>query len=393
MIALRHVSLSLLFTAAAASAVDGQSCAVSSARLTRTNLQHHSSVTDDQTRRLTLRWQRGDCELRVDARGDFRVLPDLSAVTAIEDGGYFDIEERDGDRERSVRITRGRDGLQHRWRIDGENGFDVNRERWLAEILTAIERRTALFAKSRVPELIRQGGASAVLNEADRMEADYPRRVYFTTLLSLTQVDDAGLERMLRIAGDSMKSDHERSQVLRAVAAHRPMSDRVTLAAIGVAHRMSSDHEKRQALSAGLASVNTVQARNALFNAASTMSSSHELAELLIAAQQRILVDSLSRVTYFRAVNRLSSDHEHRRTLSALLKQRPESPAVLADVLRSSEEIDSDHELANLLVEFTRVTPVRGELRELYLRAARSIGSDHEYRRVLQALLEQDRRT
>jgi hypothetical protein len=393
MIALRHISLSLLLTAAAASAADGQSCALTSVRRTKANLQHHSSITDDQTRRLTLRWQRGDCELRVDARGDFRVRPDLSGVISIEAGGYLDIEERDGDRDRSVRITTGRDGAQYRWRVDGDNGFDVDRERWLADILTAIERRTALFAKARIPELLRQGGAGAVLNEADRMEGDYARRIYFTTLLSLTQVDDAGLERMLRIAGDSMTSDHERSQVLRAVAAHRPMSDRVTLAAIAVAHRMSSDHEKRQALSAGLVSVNTVEARNALFSAASTMSSSHELAELLIAAQQRSLVDSLSRVTYFRAVNRLSSDHEHRRTLSALLKLRPESPAVLADVLRSSEDIDSDHELANLLVEFTRVTVVRGELRELYLRAARSIASDHEYRRVLQALLEQDRRT
>src|ERR671924_677812 len=128
MIALRHVPLSLLSSAVFASAVDAQSCAFTSSRLTKANLQHHSSITNDQTRRLTVRWQRGDCELRVDARGDFRVRPDLAGVTSIEDGVYVDIEERDGDRDRSVRIPQGRDGVQYRWRVDGENGFDVNRE-------------------------------------------------------------------------------------------------------------------------------------------------------------------------------------------------------------------------------------------------------------------------
>jgi hypothetical protein len=354
---------------------------------------HHSIRSDDDDQRLTVRWQRGDCEIRVDARGEFAVRGDLSGFLRVANGGYVQIEERDGDLERKVRVTSGTGGLEYRWTVDGENRFDVNRERWLADILVAVERRTAMFAKTRVPELVRQGGPNAVLDETTRMDSDYARRTYFTILLtSSSRLDESILERMLRQAGD-FTSDYERAETLRAVARTGPMSDRVTRAAIDVAHRMTSDYEKRRSLSAGLESVSTLEARNALFNAASTMSSSYELAELLIAAQQRNLVDSLTRAAYFRAVQRLTSDYEHRRTLSALLKLNPGSPAVLADVLRSSQDIDSDHELANLLVEFTRVVAVRGDLRELYLRAARSIESDHEYRRALQALLQQDRRT
>jgi hypothetical protein len=383
----------LIVSATISASADAQGCIVSTVRGEK-NVRHRTSVNDDDgDKRLSVWWQREDCELRVESRGDFTVRPDLSGITGIARGGYVEIEERDRNRERKLRVTDGAAGLVHRWTLDGENGFDVNRERWLADMLAVIERRTALFARSRVPELVRQGGPEAVLNETALMYSDYARRLYFTMLLKTTRVDEAALERMLRQVGDSMSSDHERSQVIRAVSEHGPMNDRVTRAAIGAAHRMSSDYEKRRALSAGLASVATLEARNALFTAASTMSSSYELAELLIAAQQRSLVDSLSRVAYFRAVNRLSSDYEHRRTLSALLKQRPESPSVLADLLKSSEDIDSDHELASLLVEFTRVTAVRGELRELYLKAARSISSDYEYRRALQALLEQDRRT
>ena len=103
--------------------------------------------------------------------------------------------------------------------------------------------------------------------------------------------------------------------------------------------------------------------------------------------------DSTSSDAYFRAVGRLSSDYERRRTLSALMKLRPNTPSVLTRVLRSSEFIGSDYELASLLVEFARTVPVRGALREQYLKATRTIGSDYEYRRALQALLEQDRRS
>jgi hypothetical protein len=352
-----------------------------------------SSHDDEDEQRLQVRWRSGNCELRVYARGKFAVRADLSAITSITDGGYVEIEEIEGRRDRMVRITTDRSGaLQYRWTVDGDNGFDVNREQWLSNILVAIERRTAMFAKSRVPELIRQGGPQAVLNETDRMDSDYARRTYFTILLANARLDEGMLERMLRQAGD-MSSDYERSEIVRAVAKNGPMTDRVTRAAIAVAQRMSSDYEKRRALSAGLESVNTLEARNALFTAASTMSSNYELAELLIAAQQRSMVDSLTRLSYFRAVDRLNSDYEHRRTLSALLKSRPTSLAVLSDVLRSSEFIDSDHELASLLVEFSRVVPVRGDLRAQYLKAARTIGSDHEYRRALQALIDQDRTT
>jgi hypothetical protein len=387
-----HRLLVLTVLTASPALVYAQGCLSAPATGVRGSTHHNTQISDDQIQRLTVRWQRGDCELRVDARGTFSVRANLSGFTAIENGGYVEIEERDGGRDRKVRVTSGAGGLQYRWTLDGENGFDVDRERWLAEILVAIERRTAMFAKSRVPELVRQGGPNLVLDEASRMDADYAKRVYYMTLLGIARLDDVMLERMLR-DGSLMKSDYERSELLRAVAKQGPMSDRVTRAVIAVAQRMSSDYEKRRALSAGLESVRTNESRNALFNVASTMTSSYELAELLIAAQQRSMVDSLSRTAYFRAVNRLTSDYEHRRTLSALLKQRPESPAVLADVLRSSEDIGSDHELANLLVEFTRVVPVRGELRELYLKAARSLNSDHEYRRALQALVEQDRRS
>lgn len=355
--------------------------------------QHNSQISESGRRTISVRWRRGDCEIRIDARGDFGVKPDLSGFVGVEDGGWIEIEERDGDTERRVRVVGlGRD-LEYRWSLNGRNGFDVNRERWLADILVALERRTAMFAKWRVPELMRTGGSKAVLDETELMPSDYARRAYWSQLLTLARLDDPSLERLLRQA-ELMSSDYERAEVLRAVSSRQgPVTDRVARAMIAVAHRLGSDYEKRRALTAGLESAASLESRTALFSAASTMSSSYELAEFLIAAQRRSLVDSLTSESYFRAVGRLSSDYERRRTLSALVKLRPSALAVQTGVLRSSESINSDYELASLLVEFARTLPVRGELREQYLRATRNIGSDYEYRRALQALLEQDRRS
>jgi hypothetical protein len=378
---------------ALATPLGAQGCLTSAERSARQGDHSSLSHNDDDRRSISVRWRRGNCEIRVDARGDFGVKPDLSGFVGVEDGGWVEVQERDGDVVRRVRVVgRGRD-LEYRWTLDGRNGFDVNRERWLADILLALERRTAMFARWRVPELVKNGGPGAVLDETEKMGSDYARRTYFSNLLAIRRLDDATVERMLRQT-ELLSSDYERAEILRAVASRQgPVSDRAARAMIAVAARMSSDYEKRRALSAGLESVSTLEARTALFTAASTMSSNHELAEFLIAAQRRSLVDSLTSDSYFRAVGRLRSDYERRRTLSALMKLRPNSPQVLSGVLQSSESISSDYELASLLVEFAKTVPVRGGLREQYLKATRSISSDYEYRRALQALLEQDTRS
>jgi hypothetical protein len=385
----RYARLALIGTLViGASPVSAQAC-VRNAPRGSTSI-HNWTSRDDGRKSTTMRWRRGDCELRLDANGDFTLRADLSGFQTVDD--YVELEERDGDHTRKVRVTERGGALDYRWTLDGANGFDVDKDRWLADMLLSIERRTAMMAKTRVPALIKQGGADAVLDETYLMDSDYAKRRYFNEMFAAVKLNDNQAERVLRQAADSMSSDYERAELLKTLAAQGAMNDRLARGVIRVAQRMSSDYEKRRALSAGIDAVSSPEARTAFFTAASSMSSSYELAELLIAAQRRSFVDSLSSDAYFKAVERMSSDYERRRTLSALLKQRPASPAVLTGILRASTSINSDFELAQLLVEFASTTQVRGEIRELYLKATRSISSDFEYRRALQALLEQDRR-
>jgi hypothetical protein len=378
-----------VFLAMLSPAADAQSCINARTRESGNIRNWTNHISDSGTQTTTIQARRGDCELRLDARGEFAMRADLTNFSRVDD--YVEVEERDGDHARKVRVT-GRGGaLEYRWTVDGANGFDVDRDRWLAGVLLAVERLTGTMAKSRVPMLLAQGGVDAVLNETALLAGDYAKRMYFVALLANAKLNDDQVDRVLRQAADSMSSDYERAELVKSLATRGPMNDRLARGVIHVADRMSSDYEKRRALSAAIDAVSTRESRTALFQTASTMSSSYELAELLIAAETRSFVDSLSAESYFKAVERVTSDYERRRTLSALLKQHPDSPAILGGVLRASTSIASDFELASLLVEFAAVTPVRGELRELYLKATRSISSDFEYRRALQALLDQDR--
>lgn len=387
----RLLPLGVFIAALPLAALDAQGCAAAAEQRGRGSSNH--TIHRDDDHQLTVRWRRGDCELRLDAGGEFEVRADLTGFTSIAPRGYVEIEERDGRTRRRVRVTPGPDGPRYEWTLNGDERFDVDRERWLAATLVALDRRNGMFAKARMPALLRQGGPNAVLDEAARMEADYARRVYYTALLAATRLDDPQLERLLREAAEAMSSDWERAELLLAVARRGPLTERIAASYVAAARRLTSDYEKRRSLNAVLESVAPIAARRALFGAAATIRSDFELAELLIAAQRRGLVDSLSADAYFTAVRELASDYEHRRTLSALLAQREMPGNVLAGVLTSAAAIDSDFELATLLVEFARRVPVRGDLRERYLVATRTIASDWEYRRALQALLDQDKRT
>lgn len=375
---------------AAPVALNAQICSTS--RVSKRGNTHNwsSSIRESGQESTTIRTRSGDCELRLDARGSFSMRPDLRGFDRVDE--YVEIEERDGDRSRRLRVTNKAGTLEYRWTLDGANGFDVDRDRWLAEMLLGVERLTGNMAKTRVPAMLKAGGVDTVLNEIALLATDYAKRMYFMALLSGAKLNENQSDRVLRLAADSMSSDYERAELVIALAGQNAMSDRLARGVITIAEKMSSDYERRRALSAALDAVSTAPSRAALFQVASLMSSDYERAELLIAAQKRSFVDSVSAENYFKAVERMSSDYERRRTLSALLDRHPTSPAILTGVLRASQSISSDYELATLLVEFASVTPVRGELRALYLKATRSITSDFEYRRALQALLDQDKK-
>ena len=285
--------------------------------------QHISVRSDTDDRSWQVKWSTGSCSVDLRTRGTVTFARDLGDVESIERGGWFVLTERVGRVERSLEIKAGRDGgLERTYTVDGDRrGYDGEAHRWLAAVLIDVERRTAFSASTRVPQLFREGGARAVLEEIGNLRADHARRVYYRELLALDDQVDAETRRaIVRQAGRELSSDHEKAELLIAIARYA-VDETTRPAYFDAAGSIGSDHEHRRVLGALLES----GGRNretvyAILESAKRIDSDHELAELLVAVSAKLPIDDELRPVYMRAADTIGSDHEFRRVLSALRK-------------------------------------------------------------------------
>ncbi len=128
-------------------------------------------------------------------------------------------------------------------------------------------------------------------------------------------------------------------------------------------------------------------ARQVLLQAGKEIDSDYELATLLIAGSDKLLVDDASRQAYFDAAKSIESDYEMHRVYKSALEHGPVSGALIAGLLDASRAIQSDSEEASLLVQVAGLQPLDAAAGAAFFQALDSIGSDYERGRVLKALL------
>jgi hypothetical protein len=134
------------------------------------------------------------------------------------------------------------------------------------------------------------------------------------------------------------------------------------------------------------ATLDAPTARRVLEQAGREIGSDYELASLLIAGADKLLVDDGARKAYFDAARTIDSDYEMRRVYGSALKKGPVGPALLAGILDASRDIESDYEAASLLVQIAALQPLDARTRAPFFAALATIGSDYEKRRALTAL-------
>jgi len=136
--------------------------------------------------------------------------------------------------------------------------------------------------------------------------------------------------------------------------------------------------------------VSSPDLRSALRNAANTIKSDYEKAQLFVKAANVFLVSRDLLTDYFEAVAKIRTPYEHARVLSAALKRNDLSKQALSAIAQSAASIDSDFEKANLLINGAERYQGSLSLRTDWLHAVRSIGSDYEHHRVLSGALKPD---
>lgn len=134
--------------------------------------------------------------------------------------------------------------------------------------------------------------------------------------------------------------------------------------------------------------VSTQDLRAAIRNAANTISSDYERAQMLLQVAPAFLTNQSLVPDYFEATSRIKSGYEHARVLSGVLKRTDLSKNVLIAIAQSAAAIDSDYEKASLLIK--GADRYQGDLssRMEWLHAVRTIGSDYEHHRALSGALK-----
>jgi hypothetical protein len=316
---------------------------------------------NDELIRWRARWKGSNCSVDLRASGNLKFNDDFTDIASIARGGFFEITEEQGSSVRRMSLRASGGNLERTWVVNGrDQPWDDAGRRWLADLLIDLDRNSAIGVDYRFPKIFAQGGAGAVIAEAEKMDADYAQSVYLRRLIEKHSLTDAEYERLVTVAARDIDSDYEISRILRAVAERSSLQSesmrRVYLRAVDT---MSSDYERSRVLQTILEKAST----------------SHEVGAAAI-----------------RTAGNLHSDYERSRVLLAAIGNSSLGSADIIPILETVVKSSSDYEKSRVMLAVAKRWSLDGESRKAYLRAADTIRSDYENRRVLTALVNQEPR-
>ncbi|MEM7368112.1 MAG: hypothetical protein AAF587_05885 [Bacteroidota bacterium] len=307
--------------------------------------------------KTTIEFQNNNDKFKVEYEGDIRLANDDRDIVDISDGGFMEIRKTAFGSTRKVRIESNGRGYLNREYFVGRRRADYDSEgrRWLAEVLPEIVRSSALAAEDRVERYYSNGGASALLQEIQRLDGDYVKHVY-CDLAVQKRLSISQMVQLLSLAGDEIHSDFYLSKLLKDNA-EQFLSDPQTLEAyIDASHNISSDFHKSEIMRAAI--------NNGQLSAANV--------NRLLAMSQNI-----------------DSDYHKAEVLKLLLRSHPLTLNNVDQVLRAAEEIDSDFHTDEVLSALLTNQLDEQALRTLYNHVGNNVSSDFHKDQILSRAINQ----
>jgi beta-lactamase regulating signal transducer with metallopeptidase domain len=377
----------------------------------------------------TITWSNNGQRVDVKAHGEMTVADDLKDIETLSDGGYVTIRDWTGLLPRTVELKSTGGKITRTYFIGGvERPWNDEARAFLATEVAQLVHRTGFGAEGRVKSILQKKGVSGVLDEVDRAEGDYVRRLYLQLLLEnapfdhttilpvlqrikdkmasdydrrvlLTQIatktplDDKMAAAYLPVVA-SMRSDYDRREVLNAVLARRPLSPGVAHAALEAAGSMHSAYDKREVLARMLTGAPplTADEKSMLLGSVTSIHSDYDCREVLVKFVQTYGVDDTTRQPFLAAVDSIGGAYDRRMVLTELAKRRDLPHGVLQGAFDAVSRMRSDYDRAEVLMAFLRSQQIDASLRQAFMSAADSIHSSSDQDRVLAALARSERR-
>lgn len=335
-----------------------------------------STKNDDGVR--TYRYNNNKQKFSIEYEGEITLSNDDKEITAISNNGFIEIRKtRFGKRRRLIIESEG-GTLVHKYFIGSkELPFNPDGKKWLAEILQEVVRTTTIAAQSRVDRFYKRGGAKAVMNEVKSMESDYVKSKYIKLLLE-KKLNNNDLINVIETAGNSIKSDHYVSQILKSNQKAFLATDGTRTAYIKAASSINSDHYRSQILKTVIndSSINDKQMAS-LLDITKSIKSGHYLSQILTSVMDKRQLNKQNMNTIMLLSRQIKSDHYKAQVLRKALKKENLSQGNYEAFLSTLSEIKSDHNTSQVINDMMKNDMDNASFSKLLNIVNQNIESDH----------------
>lgn len=387
----------------------------------------YSTSVNISNGKTTIKVNNGLNKYVIESKGTFVLSDDDKDILSVSSGGYLELSKTAfGSRRRMVIEPNGSGGVEKTY-YEGSRkvSFIPDGKAWLAEVLPEIVRSTVLGAESRVNRFYRNGGTPAVLAEVRQLDSDYVATKYIELLME-KGLSVAELTQIVKVAGESIESDHHLAEILRHNREALTQSPGAISAYIVATKNIESDHHKSQVLRGIIKDDQISDAQlGELLAITEGIDSDHHLAEVYKSIINERELSDQNINTLIKLSESIDSDHHKAETFKRLINDRDLSSANLALFLEQLEDINSDHHMTSVLMEvvekdineknqillldliddeissdhharavlidFAEEQEMSDEVYGVYLNTVESISSDHFSAEVLKNLVEEEK--
>lgn len=290
--------------------------------------------------------------LHVEADGSVEFNAQENDVARMGRGAKLVIEQTRAGVTHKITMTPGAAGFQRIYLVDGTaRPFDADGKAWLAKVIPEIYRATGIEAEARAARLLGAGGVPRLLREIAMLQGDHVRAEYLGQLFLQAVPDTAQ-----------------------------------TAQALAQMNTMTSDYEKRRALTIALQQPRIDAANQVtLLNIARGFGSDFDRAEWLVEATPKLPVQGANVSAWTQALLAFDGDFERKRALQTLIEEgRPREQAVMI-ALRAMRGMRSDFETRSVMESAAKagVSLVDAD----YFKTVDAMSSDFDKREALLALI------
>jgi beta-lactamase regulating signal transducer with metallopeptidase domain len=360
---------------------------------TRAQLHHMNIESHNGDKHWTATWSADNCSLDLRAEGEVKFNSEATEIQSISPGGYFEVNLRQDDTLKQVKVTPGTGGLQYVYKINGkQQPFEGEAKTWFAQFLLALERTTGFAADARVPALLAKGGPTAVLDEISNLQSDYVRGIYFRKLLEQPNLPAPVVQRVIKQAGEQIHSDYELARVLMTVGKQYDLPDEASRTAfLTAAGKLKSDYEHSRVLIELLRRPNVSKENVGMaLNSASTIKSDYEKSRILLSLMDQKSFDQSQLDFYLKLVGSIHSDYEKSRDLLAPLQKYTLAADQVNRIMDTTAGMSSDYEKSRLLLGLAKQGKFDEAQMTNYLKVIDSMKSDYERSRSLLELMQKN---